>query len=71
MWLHYMIDSWISSIHAEYLFLLEVVVIDDQLTYLKVELLYNTSRLINRFFNYNNANIRFSYIARFLDYIKL
>ena len=31
-----MIDSWASSIHDEHPFALEVVVIGDQLTYLKV-----------------------------------
>ena len=34
-----MIDSWASSIYAEHLFAFEIVVIDDQLTYLEVALL--------------------------------
>ena len=53
MWLRHVIDSWASSIHVEHFFALEVVVINNQLTYLEVILLqiylienYNQNALI-------------------------
>ena len=56
-----MIKNWASSIQAEHLFLLKVVVIDDQLIYLEVALLHKISIFFFYKFEYIKIKLEKNY----------